>query len=343
MVAASGIDGVLGDAKIIGADTIVFGSDDKVFFVTDGVRCLYPFVDFNVTQTFDSVYWSAISHSVDVATMPVAPDDYLIMTRTARRVYQSLDFRKDYRERSLLCRHLRLSSGQSAQIRIDTAALPDVVALAETIPDTVSAMLAVVRELTRVAAVLNCLPVGVAVVSLSGAPVWANQSARQALEQGWLSLDDDGGLVTPAGEALSAMVRWVVDQGQVVYRSTPAAVLSISPGPSGETALLLLSARYERAAADACLRDLGLTPALSRAALDVVEFGGAAEAAAATGQNAKTLYRQLSRAFERLEPMGVSSQTGMARLVGNIAAVTVPPVAASTGVAPLSFQTRFSE
>ncbi len=320
---ADGVDG----------ETIVFGGKDEIVAASPFARKRYPFLLFNGTETFEDLFWGIIKHGMsDAETLRVSPYNYYHMIKVSRLANDCLDFRKSYHTQEggvaeFVCHHRRWGEW-SAQLRVDIGRLAGRSGDYYTPqPDRVADALDSLSEAATLSALIDRLPIGVIVTGEGGMARWANTAAHAALRGAFpLDLSEDGHLHHQNPDIAARLAGAIATasralQGSVTLSVGGGLLVSVSPGTSPGSALVLLPPHSRDDTIRACLVSLGLPPSIATTALAVVEAGGPAEAALATGKTRGTIRRQLTDAYNALGDMGVKSQRALAHLIGQIAAI----------------------
>lgn len=322
------LGGLLKVAERVGGEVIVFDHQDKIAYACPRMRERYQFLEDG--DTFEDLFWGIIKCGMsDAETLRISPYDYFKMIRVSRRANDRLDFTKSYRTDAgiadLLCHHRRAGEW-SAQLRVDVSRLTSGGGDYYTpSPDCVAEVSVALAEAATLSALVDRLPTGVVVTDAAGKIRWMNAAASAALDTGHLVISDgylhhrDPSVAVRLADAVADASRAECDSFTVSLGDSP---VSVSHGVEAGTALVLLPPTPCDHAALACLRSLGLSPAIAETALAVVQAGGPAEAAEVTGKALTTIRRQLTRAYDALGgSLGIKSQRALAHLIGQIAAI----------------------
>lgn len=323
-------------AARLDATLVVFDETDAVRYASEGMRRVYRYFDFSYPLTFEALLRRTWELGVNLEeSAPADPEKHLAFARE-RRKRERLEFTRS-RPTRLICSHVRIHSGWSAQLRVEphraglehyfTAGTP-VTGLVEAIRRR--------EEADRCAAALDTVSLAVAVVAPDGKLLHANEAARDLFRRvDGFALDDQGRLrvLDPDASAafpraLAAAALGALPSGRALLRikgNQPGAphAVSITQGAEqpGVAAIVAISSpRLDDLAVSRMLREqYGLTAA--EAAL-AVEIGGGRtndEASKILGKSAATGREQLQAIFRKL---GVRGQLELSRWVAVLASIT---------------------
>lgn len=314
----------------VGGELIVFRPDDTISYVSPPVQRRYAFCSFDDDISFSDLYWGVLTHGfVDASTLPMPAEAYLRLALDVRRANETLDFQKVYGETRLLCHHRRLPNGWSAQVRIDLSVTQYTGSAPLSVFDAVERH----REVTRLTAALDRLPVGILFIGASGRIRWKNASASLLLGADESVAERDNRLVfhDPAFQAtFSRAIAFVLQSGATAYVTLPLSdqhrLLSISAAPFPDEAMVFFAPDDPKGAlVEEALATLGLSPAERRIAMAIGCGESPNDISKATGRAYATIRRHLVDTYRKLGEfglnMGVTSQRDLARLVGQVASI----------------------
>lgn len=326
-------------AARLDAALVIFDADDQTRFASAGMRRVYNFCDFDATTNFEILLrktWEMGGRFEEAA--PPDPDQRLAFARE-RRKRQRLEFARTQPIR-LVCSHIRVSSGWTAQLRVQperagldhyfTTALP-ITGLTEALRRR--------EEADRCAAALDRVALAVLVTAPDGRVLHANAAASELVERGDGFVIDAAGRLratdagVPLARAIAAAAAGGLPNGRVVLHApgrrpdAPHAVsVTMGADAPGVAAIVAISSpRLDDLAVAKLLRDqYGLTAAEAALAVEVGGGRTGDEASRALGKTPATGREQLHRIFGKMSGAGLLTrgQIELSRWVSVLAAIT---------------------
>lgn len=327
-------------AARLDAPLVVFDEQDRCRYASEGMRQVYTFCDFSGPLDFETLLrrtWEFGGNREEGA--PPDPETSLAMAQASRRRVR-LEFART-KPRRLICSHVRLGSGWSAQLRVE----PERAGLEHyfTADRPVTGVIEAIRrheEAQRCSAALDSVSLAVLVVAPDGRLLHANEAALELCRRADGFLIDEARrlrAVDPATDPFLARTISMAAMGEIPNGRSLLHVAGIRPGaphavsitqgaerPGVAAIVAISSPRLDDVAVSRLLRDqFGLTQA--EAAL-AVEIGGGLtneDASKILGKSAATGREQLSSIFKKINGPNVlvRGQLELSRWVSVLASV----------------------
>lgn len=327
-------------ASRLEAPLVVFDDHDRCRYASIGMRQVYEFCDFSQPMDFEALLRRSWEHGTGLEeSVPADPESHLAFARE-RRKRTRLEFTRTH-PRRLICSHVRLGSGWSAQLRVE----PERAGLEHYfLPDVpVTGVMEAIRrreEAERCANALNSVALGVVVTAPDGRLLHTNAAAQALIARadGIAVIDGrltaaDPTMATAFTRALAAAAMGHITEGRLLLHirgnrpGMPHAV-SITQGADvpGVAAIVAVSSpRLDDLAVSRMLRDqFGLTATEAALALEIGAGQTNEEASKTLGKSAATGREQLQSIFRKLnrQDILVSGQLALSRWVSVLASIT---------------------
>ncbi|KAA0576657.1 hypothetical protein [Azospirillum sp. Sh1] len=327
-------------ASRLRASFAIFDDADRLIYANEGKRRLYPFFDYTVPHTFESMLRRTWEYGATQG-LPV-PDDIEVQLSFAqmRRRGERLEFVRRYPV-NLICTHVRLPSGLNAQLRVEPTSAGLQHFFADGTP-TLGLMEAIKQrnEAEQRAAALDCLAFGIAVVGPDSKIKHRNAAMDDLLDrEDGLQLDEHGRLTALRQDDQQLLKRLTImacvnelpsRTATVNIRgSTPGIfhTLSVSTGSKGSSTAVVVVAppRLDAASVASVLRrDFGLTPAEAGMAAMIGNGLTSDDITRELGKKPSTGRDQVKAILRKLDrgQLANRGQTGLARWVAVLGAIT---------------------
>lgn len=328
-------------ASRLDATMVVFDERDCIRYVSSRKRQVYSFCDFSVPMTFEQMFMKSWEHGVAMGRLGAVGAEDELQDAKRRRLRDRLEFTK-YVPTKLLCSHARISSGWSAQLRVEPArAGLDHFFIAD-LPTM--GLTEIIREREAVSlrsAALDCLEIGVAVLACDGKVRYMNAAMAAAISGGTGWAVDEAGRLRFEGDISRQSLSRLILATATGATPTPTTTLrlnragdpaphmaSISRGPSRleDTAIIAVALPNMGASSvvDILRQDYDLTATEAKLAAMIgagQETSVAAEALGKTAGSGRTMMKSVYRKLAE-KSIPVSGQSALTRWVSMLAAIT---------------------
>lgn len=328
-------------ASRLDATMVVFDEKDCIRYVSPRKRQVYSFCDFSAPMTFDQMFMKSWEVGVAMGRLGAVGAEDELQDVKRRRLRDRLEFTKHVPTK-LLCSHARISSGWSAQIRVEPARAGLDHFFVADLPTM--GLTEIIREREAAAlrsAALDCLEIAVAVVACDGKIRYANAAMNAAISggSGWavdgagrLHFDGDASgrslarLILAAATGVAPSPTTVIRLQRSGDSASHMASISRGPGRLEDTAIIAAALPNMGGASviDILRQEYDLTATEARLAAMIGTGQETSMAAAALGKTAgagrtmmKSVYRKLAE-----KSIPVSGQSALTRWVSMLAAIT---------------------
>lgn len=327
-------------AARLDAALVVFDEVDQCRYASEGMRQVYAFCDFSHPLSFEALLRRSWECGTGLEESTSHDPETQLFYARERRKRARLEFTRTH-PRRLVCSHIRLESGWSAQFRVEPGrAGLDHYFLRGT---PVTGVIEAIRrreEAERCANALDSVALGVAVVAPDGRVMHSNAAAQALFSRadGFILADDrlhttDAGMTAVFARALADAAMGRVAEGRVLLRIKGARageehMVSVTQGAEapGVAAIVAISSpRLDDLAVARLLRDqYGLTAAEAALALEIGAGRTNEEASKTLGKSAGTGREQLQSIFRKLNrhDILIGGQLALSRWVAVLASIT---------------------